>query len=172
MLLAILIPAAVLGAASAAPTTAPAPVPATPESPPEAAAVLRIDGLDVYVDLGRGAGARVGDRVRILRPVRVLRPGAREALVDHFAVGEVELVEVGEVLGRARPDPQLARERSPLPSGRSTSTRAPSASTSPRPARPAGPTSRASAPRRGSPPANSRSTSPWRRRARAPGPWT
>ena len=107
MLLAILITRVVLGA-SAGPTTPAAS--AAPAPTADAAAVLRIDGPDIYVDLGRAAGVRAGDHVRVLRAVRVMRAVGREPLVDRFVLGELELVEVGEVLARARPDPQLARQ--------------------------------------------------------------
>jgi len=104
MLLAILMTSAVLGA-----SVTPAAPAASPATGTDAAAVLRIDGPDVYVDLGRAAGIHAGDHVRVLRAVRVVRAGGREPLVDRFVLGELELVEVGQVLARARPDPQLAR---------------------------------------------------------------
>jgi hypothetical protein len=107
VLLHILLCAAAVAAASEAPVPVPDAAAGQAGAP---AAVLRIDGPDVFVDLGRGSGARPGERVRVSRPVRVFRPGAREPLVDRFAVGEVELVEVGEVLARARPDAALAQK--------------------------------------------------------------
>jgi len=76
----------------------------------ESPSILRIDGSDAYVDIGRTAGARAGDPVRVYRSVRVVRPGTAEALTDRFLLGEMQLAEVGEVLSRARPDPQLARQ--------------------------------------------------------------
>jgi hypothetical protein len=94
-----------LAAAVAAAEPKAAPRPDEPAPP----AILRIDGPDVYVDLGRSGGARPGARVRVNRVVRVLKPGASQPLVDRFLLGELELAEVGEVLSRARPDPQLAR---------------------------------------------------------------
>lgn len=87
---------------------APAPRGAGPRA--EAPSILRIDGPDAYVDLGRAAGARAGDLVRVYRSIRVVRPGTAEALADRFLLGEMQLAEVGEILSRARPDPQLARQ--------------------------------------------------------------
>ena len=72
-------------------------------------AVLRIDGRDVYVDVGRAAGATPGMRLRVMRPVTAMRPGTQQLLEDRFALGELELAEVGEVLSRARPESALAR---------------------------------------------------------------
>ncbi len=74
-----------------------------------AAYVLRIDGADVYLDLGRGAGASPGARVRVLRRISALRPGTRERVEDEFSLGEMIIGEAGEVLSRARPDAELAR---------------------------------------------------------------
>ncbi len=87
-----------------------APAPRRAEAPREARSILRIDGSDAYVDLGRAAGASAGDVVRVFRVVRVSRPGTAETLSDRFLLGEMPLAEVGEILSRARPDPALARQ--------------------------------------------------------------
>ena len=71
--------------------------------------LLRIDGRDVFFDLGRSAGAAPGDRVRVLRTVRALHPLDGKPVEDSFIVGEIEIAEAGQVLARARPDAELSR---------------------------------------------------------------
>lgn len=71
--------------------------------------ILRIEGRDAYFDLGRAAGAQPGDRVRVYRVVTALNPATQRPVQDRFAVTEIEIAEAGEVLSRARPDPDVAR---------------------------------------------------------------
>jgi hypothetical protein len=79
------------------------------ESTERPAFVLRIDGRDLFFDLGRATGAGPGDRVRVLRTVRALHPLTQAAIEDTFVVGEVQVAEAGAVLSRAQPDPELLR---------------------------------------------------------------
>lgn len=84
--------------------------PSPAEAPPERAAfILRIEGRDAFFDLGRAAGAEAGDRVRVFRVVTALNPATQRPVHDRFAVTELEIAEAGEVLARARPDPDVAR---------------------------------------------------------------
>ena len=81
-----------------------------PPSPLERGAyVLRIDGRDLYFDLGRTTGAAEGERVRVFRVVSALHPISGAVMRDRFLVAEIEIAEVGEVLSRARPEPEVAR---------------------------------------------------------------
>ncbi len=82
---------------------------AVPRPPdPAGALVLRIDGRDAYFDLGRGSGAGPGVRVLFFRTVSVLDPRSGATIKDSFLVTEAEIAEAGEVLSRARLDPEVS----------------------------------------------------------------
>lgn len=71
--------------------------------------VLRIEGADAFVDLGRAQSAYPGARLRVYRVVEVRHPLTGKALKDRFLLGEVEVVEAGETLSRiALPDELLS----------------------------------------------------------------
>jgi hypothetical protein len=82
---------------------------AVPRPPdPAGALVLRIDGRDAYFDLGREAGGSPGVRVLFFRTVSVLDPRTGATVKDRFLVTEAEIAEAGEVLSRARLDPEVS----------------------------------------------------------------
>jgi len=76
---------------------------------PERAFLLRIDGRDAFFDLGRAVGAAPGSRVRVLRAVSALQPITRRVVKESFFVTELRVAEAGQVLSRARPEPDVAR---------------------------------------------------------------
>jgi hypothetical protein len=72
--------------------------------------VLRIEGSDVFVDLGRADNAEPGERLRIYRVVEARHPATGKVMRDRFLLGEVEVLEAGESLSRiAVSDELLAR---------------------------------------------------------------
>jgi hypothetical protein len=72
--------------------------------------VLRIEGADAFVDLGRADAAEPGERLRVYRVVEVRHPTTGKMIRDRFLLGEVEVLEAGETLSRiAPPDELLAR---------------------------------------------------------------
>ena len=75
---------------------------------PAGALVLRIDGRDAYFDLGRTSGAGPGVRVLFFRTVSLLDPRTGGTVRDRFLVTEAEISEAGEVLSRARLEPEVA----------------------------------------------------------------
>ncbi|WP_434390946.1 hypothetical protein [Melittangium boletus] len=74
-----------------------------------AASVLRIEGPDAFVDLGRAEAAPPGARLRVYRVIEARHPVTGKVLRDRFLLGEAEVLEAGEVLSRiAAPDEVLA----------------------------------------------------------------
>jgi hypothetical protein len=72
--------------------------------------VLRIEGADAFVDLGRADAAEPGERLRVYRVVEARHPTTGKVIRDRFLLGEVEVLEAGETLSRiAAPDELLAR---------------------------------------------------------------
>ncbi|HEX8441611.1 hypothetical protein [Archangium sp.] len=72
--------------------------------------VLRIEGSDAFVDLGRADAAAPGERLRVYRVVEARHPTTGKVVRDRFFLGEVEVLEAGESLSRiAAPDELLAR---------------------------------------------------------------
>ena len=72
--------------------------------------VLRIEGSDAFVDLGRADNAEPGERLRIYRVVEARHPATGKVMRDRFLLGEVEVLEAGESLSRiAVSDELLAR---------------------------------------------------------------
>lgn len=67
------------------------------------ATVVRIDGDDVYLDVGRGAVA-VGATFEVLRPIETRHPLTHAVLRDRFPIGRLVVVAVGETLSIARLD--------------------------------------------------------------------
>ena len=64
--------------------------------------VVRVSDVEVFVDLGRRAGAAPHDRVQLLRRIEVTHPVTRRTIVDWFLLGVVELTDVGDELAFAR----------------------------------------------------------------------
>jgi hypothetical protein len=72
--------------------------------------VLRIEGGDAFVDLGRADAAEPGERLRVYRVIEARHPTTGKVVRDRFLLGEVEVLEAGESLSRiAAPDELLAR---------------------------------------------------------------
>jgi hypothetical protein len=80
----------------------PSPSAAQGSGTPPRATIVRIDGSDVFLDVGRDAlaGAR---RLTVYRRVVVRHPLTRKSLEDRFAIGELEIVQAGDTLTLARP---------------------------------------------------------------------
>ncbi len=72
--------------------------------------VLRIEGADAFVDLGRSDATQPGERLRVYRVVEARHPATGKVLRDRFLLGEVVVLEAGETLSRiSAPDELLAR---------------------------------------------------------------
>jgi len=57
------------------------------------------EGIDgIVVSLGRGSGARAGQKIRVFRSVAVKHPVTGQKLRDRFPLGDLELIEVGRTL--------------------------------------------------------------------------
>ncbi|MHB8872259.1 MAG: hypothetical protein ACYC8T_01100 [Myxococcaceae bacterium] len=67
---------------------------------PRAAFVLRIEGPDVFVDLGRADGVSAGTRLRVYRTIEGTHPLSGKKVRDRFVLGEVQVLEAGESLSR------------------------------------------------------------------------
>lgn len=67
---------------------------------PRGAFVLRIEGPDVFVDLGRADGVAAGTRLRVFRTVEGTHPLTGKKVRDRFALGEAQVLEAGESLSR------------------------------------------------------------------------
>ena len=51
--------------------------------------VLRIEGADAFVDLGRADTTQPGERLRVYRVVEARHPATGKVLRDRFLLGEV-----------------------------------------------------------------------------------
>ncbi|WP_257450338.1 hypothetical protein [Archangium lipolyticum] len=72
--------------------------------------VLRIEGADAFVDLGRADATRSGERLRVYRVVEARHPATGKVMRDRFLLGEVEVLEAGETLSRiSAPEELLSR---------------------------------------------------------------
>ncbi|MCY1078478.1 hypothetical protein [Archangium lansingense] len=72
--------------------------------------VLRIEGADAFVDLGRADTTQPGERLRVYRIIEARHPATGKVLRDRFLLGEVTVLEAGETLSRiSAPDELLAR---------------------------------------------------------------
>ncbi|WP_224243253.1 hypothetical protein [Hyalangium gracile] len=67
---------------------------------PRQAYVLRIEGADAFVDLGRADAAAPGTRLRVYRVIEARHPATGKVLRDRFLLGEAEVLEAGEALSR------------------------------------------------------------------------
>ncbi|HYO70651.1 MAG TPA: hypothetical protein VEU33_31690, partial [Archangium sp.] len=77
---------------------------------PRPAYVLRIEGADAFVDLGRTDTAQPGERLRVYRVIEARHPATGKVLRDRFLLGEATVLEAGETLSRiSAPDELLAR---------------------------------------------------------------
>ncbi|MFL5353175.1 hypothetical protein [Archangium sp.] len=69
--------------------------------------VLRIEGPDAFVDLGRADAAQPGERLRVYRVVEARHPATGKVMRDRFFLGEVEVLEAGETLSRIAASDEL-----------------------------------------------------------------
>jgi hypothetical protein len=76
-----------------------------------AARVLRIDGVEFYVDLGVQDGLQPGDQVFVYRTLR-LTDADGAVLQDHFLMGTAQVLEVGQSLSLVQVDPSVALQLS------------------------------------------------------------
>ena len=64
--------------------------------------VLRIDGEDIYVDLGARDGAGAGSLLDLMNVVVVTDPVSKQVLKDRFAIGQLTVVRSGDKVSVAR----------------------------------------------------------------------
>jgi len=69
--------------------------------------ILRIEGAEIYIGLGRYDGLKRGEAVEVFRVVEVRAPGADGVLSDRFLAGTATVVEVGETLSLVRAAPEV-----------------------------------------------------------------
>jgi len=69
--------------------------------------VLRIEGADVFVDVGRADGAAPGTRLKVYRNLEARHPVTGKVLKDRFLLGELTVAEAGEALSRVQVSPEL-----------------------------------------------------------------
>ncbi len=62
--------------------------------------VLRIEGSDAFVDIGRAEAAAPGAKLRVYRVIEARHPTTGKVLRDRFLLGEAEVLEAGEALSR------------------------------------------------------------------------
>jgi hypothetical protein len=62
--------------------------------------VLRIEGSDAFVDIGRADAAAPGVKLRVYRVIEARHPTTGKVLRDRFVLGEAEVLEAGEALSR------------------------------------------------------------------------
>jgi hypothetical protein len=67
---------------------------------PRQAYVLRIEGSDAFVDIGRAEAAAPGAKLRVYRVIEARHPTTGKVLRDRFLLGEAEVLEAGEALSR------------------------------------------------------------------------
>ncbi|MDF1564055.1 MAG: hypothetical protein P1V51_13485 [Deltaproteobacteria bacterium] len=70
--------------------------------------ILRIEGPEVYVDLGRRRGGVPGREVSLFRVLRVPDPKTGDTLEDRFFVASGTIAEAGEQLARLEVEPSVA----------------------------------------------------------------
>ena len=70
-------------------------------SSPLRATIVRLEGQDVYLDVGRSALEGAG-ALTVYRRVVVRHPLTRKALEDRFAIGQLQVVQAGDALTLAR----------------------------------------------------------------------
>ena len=72
-------------------------------------AVLALDKEEIIVDLGAARGAAEGVSVELWRTFSLRHPVTKQALVDRFRLGELQLVQVRGAMALARPFGSLLR---------------------------------------------------------------
>lgn len=71
--------------------------------------VLRIDGPEFVIDLGLDSGLAQGMQVTLYRTVKVRHPVTGKDLLDRFAVGQTEALEVVKRMAILQPEAELAK---------------------------------------------------------------
>jgi hypothetical protein len=74
-------------------------------------AVLKIDGEDIYVDIGARDGAGAGTALDLMNVVVVKDPLTRQVLRDRFAIGQLTVVRSGDQVSVARASSPALRKR-------------------------------------------------------------
>lgn len=101
------------GLLSGGPALAAKPGPAAAAQPSDGrvltGVVLRIDGAEFVIDLGLGAGLEQGMLVTLYRTVKVRHPVSGKELLDRFAVGQTEAIEVVQSMAILQPDAEVAK---------------------------------------------------------------
>jgi len=69
--------------------------------------ILRIEGAELYIGLGRYDGLRRGETVEVFRVVEVRSPSAEAMVSDRFLAGTATVIEVGETLSLIRAAPEV-----------------------------------------------------------------
>lgn len=109
----LLAPAVLVGLLTALPLLAakpaPRPVAQTAEGRILTGVVLRIDGAEFVIDLGLSAGLAQGMQVTLYRTVKVRHPVTGKDLLDRFAVGQTEAIEVVESMAILQPEADVAK---------------------------------------------------------------
>ncbi len=73
---------------------------ARPAPPPDRlrGTVVRVDGRELFIDIGAGAGLVAGDTLEVLRRIEIRHPVTNKMIVDQFSIGRVTVAEVGTIL--------------------------------------------------------------------------
>jgi len=67
----------------------------------ERGSIVKIEGSEIYVNLGEDAGVENGSRLRIKRPIELKHPVTRRKVIDWLPVGTAEVTFAGEHLSMA-----------------------------------------------------------------------
>ncbi len=68
-------------------------------APPEVAGtIVKVDGGEVFVDIGRADGLAAGDTLEVFRRIEIKHPVTRRVLIDRFPTGTVTVAEAGHLL--------------------------------------------------------------------------
>lgn len=109
----LLAPMAVIGLIGALPALAAKPEPRQPAQSADprilTGVVLRIDGPEFVIDLGLKAGVTQGMLVTLYRTIKVRHPVTGKDMLDRFAVGKTEAIEVVESMAILQPEVELAK---------------------------------------------------------------
>lgn len=79
-----------------------APAPSTPRGAPVEGVVVRVDGDEVVIDIGRAAGLPAGEPVHLFRRMVVQHPISGATIEDRFPIGAVTPAQVGDLLSIVR----------------------------------------------------------------------
>lgn len=91
-----LVPVFVLGAVTTSAS------PASAQQTRTEGTVLKIDGTDIYIDLGAGSGVGAGSKLTLYHVIIAKNPVTGKSLRDRFPLGELNVLKTGEFLCIAR----------------------------------------------------------------------